>query len=178
MVGLSSIQMALENWTICHLTSFQPFQYWPSWVFRSPQYSMYYTVKDFWTIQNRQNRNWKKKFRFWLIRIQMVSVLLLQSFLVNKMLCILTRECMLARLFAWLKTIKNALILLFLTSITSSDTTTPGLNDEQKHPNKYYKSMIPTTFHCAHERHMCKPFHFNRKLSAFVCQPALGSHVF
>ena len=38
MVGLSGIQMAFENQTIWHLTSFRPFEYQTSSVFRSPLY--------------------------------------------------------------------------------------------------------------------------------------------
>ena len=36
MVGLSGIQMVFEYWTIWHPTSFRPFEYWTSLVFRSP----------------------------------------------------------------------------------------------------------------------------------------------
>ena len=43
MVGLSSIQLAFKKWTIWHPTSFQPFEYQTSLVFRSP---LCYLVKD------------------------------------------------------------------------------------------------------------------------------------
>ena len=41
MVGLSGIQMSFENQTIWHPTSFRPFEYCPSLVFRSPLYVLY-----------------------------------------------------------------------------------------------------------------------------------------
>ena len=42
MVGLSGVQMAFENWTNWHQTSFWPFKYGSSWVFRSPVYFFYF----------------------------------------------------------------------------------------------------------------------------------------
>ena len=40
MIGLFGIQMAFENHTILHPTSFQPFEYQTSLVFRSPLYML------------------------------------------------------------------------------------------------------------------------------------------
>ena len=54
MVGLSSIQMAFDYQTIWHLTSFGPFKYLTSSVFRLVQYSDQFgiqipTVVTFWS---------------------------------------------------------------------------------------------------------------------------------
>ena len=59
MVGLSGIQMAFENQTIWHPTSFRPFEHQASLVFRSPLYNNILTLnlneQLKLQIQNRHN---------------------------------------------------------------------------------------------------------------------------
>ena len=46
MVGLPCIQMAFKYRTICYKTSFWPFEYLTSLVFRSPMYSWYFGLTN------------------------------------------------------------------------------------------------------------------------------------